>query len=92
MKKVVKDKDKKFVDESYMMQYNEQDLNSHSGIKIRNSNTECYLKRLDETDKEYWVKCKLVNSKIVEIERVTVKVLLDRLNSDMRNYILVMKD
>ena len=91
-KKIIKDKDKKYVEESYWMKYNEDDLDKHSGIKIRNSNTECYLKRKDDFDEEYWVKCKRVNNKIIEIEKVTVKNLLERLNADMRNYILIMKD
>ena len=91
-KKVIKDKDLKYVEESYWSKYNEDDLEKHSGIKIKNSKTECYLKRRDDFDNNYWVKCKRIDNKIVEIERVTVENLLERLNADMRNYVLIMKD
>ena len=76
MSKVIKDKDMKFVEESYWMKYNEQDLEKHSGIKIRNSTTECYLKRKDENDNDYWVKCKRAHNKIVEIEEMTTAIKL----------------
>lgn len=69
--------------------YSYEDLDNHSGIKIRNSQTECYLKRQDE-DGEYWVKCRrLDDSKIIEVERVSEDTLLDRLNSDPNNYKLL---
>lgn len=61
------------------------------GIKIKNSTTECYLKRLDDNSKPYWCKCRRLNNSIKEIEVVTEDILLDRLNSDKRNYALVLK-
>lgn len=92
MSSVIKNKDKKYVDESLSLQYTEKDLQHYSGIKIRNSQTECYLKRKNDDNEDYWVKCQRINDRIKEVEIVTEEVLLDRLNSDKRNYILVNKD
>ena len=49
----IKNKDKPFVDESFSYQFTKQDLQHYSGIKIKNSQTECYLKRLDENNNTY---------------------------------------
>lgn len=87
----IKNKDKPFVDESFSYQFTKQDLQHYSGIKIKNSQTECYLKRLNDDNEFYWVKCLKVSNKIKEIEIVTEETLLNRLNSDKNNYILVMK-
>ena len=92
MSSVIKDKDKKYVDESLSLQYTEKDLQHYSGIKIRNSQTECYLKRKNDDNEDYWVKCQRINDRIKEVEIVTEEILLDRLNSDKRNYVLVNKD
>lgn len=92
MSSVIKNKDKKYVDESLSLQYTEKDLQHYSGIKIKNSQTECYLKRKNDDNEDYWVKCQKINDRIKEIEIVTEEVLLDRLNSDKRNYVLVNKD
>ena len=92
MSSVIKNKDKKYVDESLSLQYTEKDLQHYSGIKIRNSQTECYLKRKNDDNEDYWVKCQKINDRIKEVEIVTEEVLLDRLNSDKRNYVLVNKD
>lgn len=92
MSSVIKNKDKKYVDESLSLQYTEKDLQHYSGIKIRNSQTECYLKRKNDDNEDYWVKCQRINDRIKEVEIVTEEVLLDRLNSDKRNYVLVNKD
>lgn len=92
MSSVIKNKDKKYVDESLSLQYTEKDLQHYSGIKIKNSQTECYLKRKNDDNEDYWVKCQRINDRIKEVEIVTEEVLLDRLNSDKRNYVLVNKD
>ena len=92
MNSVIKNKDKKYVDESLSLQYTEKDLQHYSGIKIKNSQTECYLKRKNDDNEDYWVKCQRINDRIKEVEIVTEEVLLDRLNSDKRNYVLVNKD
>ena len=92
MSSVIKNKDKKYVDESLSLQYTEKDLQHYSGIKIKNSQTECYLKRKNDDNKDYWVKCQKINDRIKEVEIVIEEVLLDRLNSDKRNYVLVNKD
>ena len=92
MSSVIKNKDKKYVDESLSLQYTEKDLQHYSGIKIKNSQTECYLKRKNDDNEDYWVKCQKINDRIKEVEIVTEDVLLDRLNSDKRNYVLVNKD
>ena len=92
MNSVIKNKDKKYVDESLSLQYTEKDLQHYSGIKIKNSQTECYLKRKNDDNEDYWVKCQKINDRIKEVEIVTEEVLLDRLNSDKRNYVLVNKD
>ena len=92
MSSVIKNKDKKYVDESLSLQYTEKDLQHYSGIKIRNSQTECYLKRKNDDNEDYWVKCQRINDRIKEVEIVIEEVLLDRLNSDKRNYVLVNKD
>ena len=92
MSSVIKNKDKKYVDESLSLQYTEKDLQHYSGIKIRNSQTECYLKRKNDDNEDYWVKCQKINDRIKEVEIVIEEVLLDRLNSDKRNYVLVNKD
>lgn len=92
MSSVIKNKDKKYVDESLSLQYTEKDLQHYSGIKIKNSQTECYLKRKNDDNEDYWVKCQKINDRIKEVEIVTEEVLLDRLNSDKRNYVLVNKD
>lgn len=85
-------KDINLVSEQFSMQYTEQDLQEHSGIKIKNSNTQCYLKRIDDNGLSYWVKCeRLSNNRIKEIEVVSIETLLNRLNSDIKNYILVLK-
>lgn len=72
-------------------QYSQEDLEQYSGIKIKNSNTECYLKRTNEDNEEYWVKCIKIDRRIKEKEIVSVETLLNRLNADVDNYILVMK-
>lgn len=92
MNSVIKNKDKKYVDESLSLQYTEKDLQHYSGIKIKNSQTECYLKRKNDDNEDYWVKCQKINDRIKEVEIVIEEVLLDRLNSDKRNYVLVNKD
>ena len=92
MSSVIKNKDKKYVDESFSLQYTEKDLQHYSGIKIKNSQTECYLKRKNDDNEDYWVKCQKINDRIKEVEIVIEEVLLDRLNSDKRNYVLVNKD
>ena len=92
MSSVIKNKDKKYVDESLSLQYTEKDLQHYSGIKIKNSQTECYLKRKNDDNEDYWVKCQKINDRIKEVEIVTEEILLDRLNSDKRNYVLVNKD
>lgn len=92
MSSVIKNKDKKYVDESLSLQYTEKDLQHYSGIKIKNSQTECYLKRKNDDNEDYWVKCQKINNRIKEVEIVIEEVLLDRLNSDKRNYVLVNKD
>ena len=92
MSSVIKNKDKKYVDESLSLQYTEKDLQHYSGIKIKNSQTECYLKRKNDDNEDYWVKCQRINDRIKEVEIVIEEVLLDRLNSDKRNYVLVNKD
>ena len=92
MNSVIKNKDKKYVDESLSLQYTEKDLQHYSGIKIKNSQTECYLKRKSDDNEDYWVKCQKINDRIKEVEIVIEEVLLDRLNSDKRNYVLVNKD
>lgn len=92
MSSVIKNKDKKYADESLSLQYTEKDLQHYSGIKIKNSQTECYLKRKNDDNEDYWVKCQRINDRIKEVEIVTEEVLLDRLNSDKRNYVLVNKD
>lgn len=92
MSSVIKNKDKKYVDESLSLQYTEKDLQHYSGIKIKNSQTECYLKRKNDDNEDYWVKCQKINDRIKEVEIVIEEVLLDRLNSDKRNYVLVNKD
>ena len=92
MSSVIKNKDKKYVDESLSLQYTEKDLQHYSGIKIKNSQTECHLKRKNDDNEDYWVKCQKINDRIKEVEIVIEEVLLDRLNSDKRNYVLVNKD
>ena len=92
MSSVIKNKDKQYVDESLSLQYTEKDLQHYSGIKIKNSQTECYLKRKNDDNEDYWVKCQKINDRIKEVEIVIEEVLLDRLNSDKRNYVLVNKD
>lgn len=88
----IKNKDKPFVDESFSYQFTKQDLQHYSGIKIKNSQTECYLKRFDENNNTYWAKCmRLHNNRIIEIEIVSEDTLLNRLNADKSNYSLVMK-
>jgi len=87
MSKNVKNVDSVY--DSYSLNYNEEDLDNHSGIKIKNSQTECYLKRKNNNDEEYWVKCQRVDNKIIEKEIVTVEVLLNRLNADIKNYVLI---
>ena len=91
MSKTFKEKDKKYIEESYLSLFNEHDLNTHAGIKIKNSKTECYLKRKDDDNNDYWVKCQKINNRIIEIEKVSIETLLNRLNSDVRNYSLVMR-
>lgn len=87
----IKNKDKQYVDNSFSYQFTNQDLQHYSGIKIKNSQTECYLKRLNDDNEFYWVKCQKISNKIKEIEIVSEEILLNRLNSDKDNYILVMK-
>ena len=69
----------------------EEDLLNYSAIKIKNSNTECYLKRYNDINGFYWAKCIKINTQIKEIEVISIKNLLKRLNSDVNNYILMMK-
>lgn len=87
MSKNVKDVDSIY--DSYSLNYNKEDLDNHSGIKIKNSQTECYLKRRNDDDEEYWVRCLRVDNKIIEKEIVTEEVLLNRLNADLKNYVLI---
>jgi hypothetical protein len=91
MSNVIKNKDRKYIDESLSLQFTEEDLQHYSGIKIKNSQTECYLKRRNDDNEDYWVKCRKISNSIKEIEIVTEEVLLDRLNADKKNYALVMK-
>ena len=41
MSSVIKNKDKKYVDESLSLQYTEKDLQHYLGIKNKNSQPEC---------------------------------------------------
>lgn len=85
----IKNRDIKYVEESILSQFTKQDLQKYSGIKIRNSSSECYLKRINDDEEEYWVRCrKLQDNRIIELEIVTEEQLLEILNSDKRNYIL----
>lgn len=84
-----KDKDKKFIEQSYSNRFNLKDLEQYSGVKIKNSQTECYLKRRNDDNNIYWVKCMRINNKIKEVEIVTEDTLLERMNADINNYILV---
>lgn len=86
----IKKKDEAYIEESYWSSFTQNDLDSHQGIKIKNSANTCFLKRYNLDDKiNYWAECKMISGNIKELRVLSDEELLNVLNEDKQNYILV---
>ena len=86
----IKNKDRIYIEESMLTEFTLKDINSCSGIKIKNSANTCYLKRFNRDDKDYyWAECKLILKAIKEIKILSEQELLNILNENKSNFALI---
>lgn len=86
----IKNKDRIYIEESMLTEFTLKDIDSCSGIKIKNSANTCYLKRFNQNGKDYyWAECKLISNVIKELEILSEPELLNILNQNKSNYALI---